>query len=288
MRLHFLGTGGSLPIPMPTCTCGLCREAREQGAPYTRHGNSLYLDELNAMIDAPEFAYTNLTRGGIRDLDYVFLTHWHPDHINGLRVLHARDYATHARAEIGFQQFYRNTKPTLVTTRPVYERTCDLFSQLEYTVEELDYVDLHLLDEEPLHANGFEIRSLPYSLDGGEPDATGFAIERSETRVVVVSDDARYLDESAFPENIDTVVFECGLFEQGPDGKPLLTDDDREVLADELTHEEVLARIDRVNPEQAYLTEIGHQYARSYDDYRKLEQAYDSVRFAYDGLEVTV
>lgn len=240
------------------------------------------------MIDAPEFAYTNLNRGGVRDLDYVFLTHWHPDHINGLRVLHARDYSTHARTEVDFQQFYRNTKPTLVTTRPVYERTCDLFNQLEHAVEELDYVDLHLLDEEPLHANGFEIRSLPYSLDGGEEDATGFAIERGETLVVIVSDDARYLDESSLPEHIDAAVFECGLFDQRPEGEPLLTDGDRDVLADELTHEEVLARINRVNPGQTYLTEIGHQYARSYDDFCALEQSYERIQFAYDDLKVTV
>ncbi len=290
MQLLVLGSGGNAPIPMPTCSCGICREARERGVPYARHGNSMYLRELSAMIDAPEQTFTNLAREGIADLEYVFLTHWHPDHVCGVRVIQARDYTEFDPDERSWIEHYTRETPTVVTTRKVYERSCEL-TGLDHWVDRLGIADVHYLDEEPLRDSGIEVRALPYSLSGNdEGDATGFLFDDGSATIAVVSDDARHFDVDQLPPDLDLAVFECGIFERGPDGERVLTDADLDVLAHELRHHEVLDRVRGVDPDRTILTEIGHLNARGYDSYRELEsrEAYDGVQFAHDGLEVEV
>jgi phosphoribosyl 1,2-cyclic phosphate phosphodiesterase len=288
MKLEFLGSGGNSPIPTPTCRCEVCAEARTEGIPYARRGNSMYLHDLNALIDAPEYAFSNLNRAGIDRLEYVFLTHWHPDHVNGLRVVQFRDLRSFFRnPDRGLLDAASEDRPTLVTTRAVYERTCETLGSLRHFVEAAGFADTHFLDEEPLSVGDYEVSAIPYPLEDAdtEPDATAFVVESGGRTLLIASDDARYLDESRLP-SADLAVFECGLFEALPDGTPLLTDADRSFLADELRHEEVIKRIERVDPERAVLTEIEHLYARGADEYARLEADYDSIRFAYDGLVV--
>lgn len=290
MRVSFLGTGGNFPIPTPTCTCEICAEAREEGVPYARQGNSIYLHDANALVDAPEFAYATLNRWGIDRVDYVFLTHWHPDHVNGLRVLQARDFApVHADDDVGVLDAARSHTPTIVTTRTVYERTCEVLGALEHFVEEIRVADVRFLDDGPIEIGDIEASHVPYPLEGGgEEDATAFVFERDGRTLVIASDDARYLDESRLPDDIDVAVFECGLFHTAPDGTRILTETDRHWLRDELDHDEVLDRISRLAPDRTVLTEIEHLCARSFDDFQRREREYEHIRFAYDGLEIEV
>lgn len=289
LTLTFLGSGGNSPIPMPTCSCGVCEQARREGIPYARHGNSMYLHELGALVDAPEFVYTNLERAGVDDLEYVLLTHWHPDHVNGLRVVQSRDYgALDAEGGWSLAEATRADRPTLVTTEAVYERTCDVFGSLRYFVEEIGFAELHLLDEEPLEAGDITVSSVPYALTGDGTDATAFVVECGGRTLLIASDDAKYLDESRLPADVDLAVFECGLFEETPDGDPLLTEGSLAYLADEPRHEEVLERARRLDPGRTYLTEIGHITGRSHDDLLERQREYEDIYFAHDGLTVEV
>ncbi len=283
MRLLVLGSGGNTPIPTPTCSCTVCEQARESGPPYSRGGNSLYLPDIAAMIDAPEFAFRALNREQITDLEYIFLTHWHPDHINGLRLVQSRDMTAHD----GLLEAIAAGGPTLVTTETVYERTLDSFGQLSHFRQQ-GFLDVEFLDDGPFTVGDTTVRPIPYALEDEELDATVFEITRGDETVLIASDDARYLDESALPESIDLAVFECGMFEYDPDGDRILTDADLAFLDDELTHEEVLDRIDRVDPDRTLLTEIEHFTARSHDDFAALaeQDSYDGIEFAHDGLEI--
>ncbi|MFT4947028.1 MAG: phosphoribosyl 1,2-cyclic phosphate phosphodiesterase [Natronomonas sp.] len=283
MRLLVLGSGGNTPIPTPTCSCPVCEQARSEGIPYARGGNSLYLSDLAAMVDAPEFAFRALNREEIDDLEYILLTHWHPDHVNGLRLVQSRDLSAHD----GLLDAVAGGGPTLVTTEAVYERTRDVFGQIDHFRQQ-GFFDVQFLDDDPLEIGETTVRSIPYALEDGDLDATAFEITGDSRTLLIASDDARYLDEDALPEEIDLAVFECGYFEHGPDGDRILTDADLSFLADELTHEEVLARIDRLAPDRALLTEIEHFTARSHDHFEALagRDTYDSIEFAYDGLTV--
>lgn len=292
LSVTVLGSGGNSPIPTPTCGCRVCERAREVGVPHARHGNSLYIEELSAMVDAPEFVYENLERERIDDLEYILLTHWHPDHSAGLRVVQSRSMeAMFDDPDHGLVETARSDRPTLVTTRRVYERTCEVYEGLRHFVEDIGFADTHFLDEEPLTVADARIEAIPYSLSGdGDPDATAFVVERGDATLVLAVDDARHLDESALPDDIDLAVFECGYFPETPDGTRILTDVDDAIMSEELTHEEILSRVRRVDADHTLLTEIEHLYGRTYDDYCDLEssEGYDGVQFAYDGLERSV
>jgi len=285
-----LGSGGNSPIPTPTCGCRVCERARTEGVPHARHGNSLYVEELSAMVDAPEFVYENLEREGVDDLEYLLLTHWHPDHSAGLRVVQSRSMERmFSAADHGLVETARSDRPTLVTTRRVYERTCEVYDGIRHFVEDVGFAGTHFLDEASLSIGDTDVEAVPYSLTGdGDTDATAFVLRQGETTVLLAVDDARYLDETALPDEIDLAVFECGYFQETPDGTPILTDVDATIMGEELTHAEVLERVDRVDPDRTLLTEIEHLYARTHDDFRDLETEYDGVRFAYDGLTTTV
>jgi len=292
MRLTVLGSGGNLPTPMPTCSCRVCVEARGEGIPHARHGNSLYLHDMGALVDAPEYTQANLNREAVDRLDYVFLTHWHPDHVAGVRAVQSRDFGpAFEDPDVGLVETARESPPTVVTTRRVYERTCDVAGALEHYLN-IGWADLHVIDEDgPIEANGVTARAIPYALEGdGDVDAAAFVFERGDRTLLVASDDARYLDEDALPSAIDLAVFECGYFERTPDGAEILTEIDRRFLADEMSHDEVLARIERVAPDRTILTEIEHLTARSHDDLLALAEQpeYETVEFAHDGLTIEV
>lgn len=285
MRLLVLGSGGNTPIPTPTCACTVCEQARTAGPPYSRGGNSLYLPDIEAMVDAPEFSFRALDREGIESLDYILLTHWHPDHVNGLRLVQSRDMTT----SDGLLDAIDAGGPTLVTTETVYERTLEVFGQLEHFREQ-GFFEVTFIDDDPLEVGGATVRSIPYALEDEELDATAFDITYDGSRLLVASDDARYLDESALPEHTDLAVFECGYFERDRDGERILTDADLAFLEDELTHEEMLARIDRLGYDRVLLTEIEHFTARSHDDFTALAEcnSHEGIEFAHDGLEIEV
>jgi phosphoribosyl 1,2-cyclic phosphate phosphodiesterase len=245
MELLALGSGGNTPIPTPTCRCDVCVEARAEGVPYARGGNSLYLPEIGAMVDAPEFAFAALNREEIADLESILLTHWHPDHVNGLRVVQSRDRTAHD----GLVEAVVEGGPTIVTTRAVYERTCEVFGQLDHFVDRR-IADVRFLDEEPLEVGGVTIQAIPYALEGDEVDATAFQVTDGDATLLIAADDARHLPEEDLPAGIDLAVLECGLFDEGPAGETLLTETDQEFLTEELYHDEVMARVDRVAPQR--------------------------------------
>ncbi|MFQ3319990.1 MAG: phosphoribosyl 1,2-cyclic phosphate phosphodiesterase [Natronomonas sp.] len=285
-----LGSGGNSPIPTPTCRCRVCERARTDGIPHARHGNSLYIEELAAMVDAPEFVFENLEREDIDDLEYIFLTHWHPDHSAGLRIVQSRSMERmFDDPDHGLVETARTDRPTLVTTERVYERTCELYDGVRHFIEDVGFAGTHFLDAEPLTIGETTIEAVPYSLSGNlDMDATAFVLRQGETTVVLATDDAHYLDEDELPDDIDLAVFECGYFTETPAGTQILTEVDGAILGDELTHAEILERIERVDPDRTLLTEIEHLYARTHEDFLELEADYDGIQFAYDGLTLGV
>ncbi|MFX0201765.1 MAG: MBL fold metallo-hydrolase, partial [Candidatus Hodarchaeota archaeon] len=85
MKIIILGSGGGTEIPRPFCQCRICQEAMKKGIPYSRNALAVYIEDLKALLETPEDISDSLTRWEIRDVDYIFLSHWHPDHTFGLR-----------------------------------------------------------------------------------------------------------------------------------------------------------------------------------------------------------
>lgn len=93
MRLTFLGTGASEGIPVPGCTCPVCRDARRPGSRNCRLRTSIMLEKggKTVIVDtSPDFR-TQVLRENVARLDAVLFTHLHADHTAGIADL--RDFA---------------------------------------------------------------------------------------------------------------------------------------------------------------------------------------------------
>ena len=86
MKFEIIGSGGCTSLPKPLCKCKICQEAREKGRPYSRYGCSLFLHDINLLIDTPEDIAHAINNSTIQRINNVLFSHWDPDHTLGLRV----------------------------------------------------------------------------------------------------------------------------------------------------------------------------------------------------------
>jgi phosphoribosyl 1,2-cyclic phosphate phosphodiesterase len=98
VKLHFLGTGTSAGVPLIGCACATCGsgDPRDRRG---RHGAVVESDEgaHRLLVDTPPELRLQLLQAGITDIDAVWFTHEHADHVHGIddvRVFSAR----HGRA----------------------------------------------------------------------------------------------------------------------------------------------------------------------------------------------
>ena len=83
MKLTFLGTGTSFGVPVVGCDCEACSsdDARDKR---TRHGAVVDVDGRRLLIDTPPELRLQLLASGITDIEAVWFTHMHADHVHGI------------------------------------------------------------------------------------------------------------------------------------------------------------------------------------------------------------
>src|SRR5215216_82736 len=92
MRLRFLGTGTSFGVPVIGCRCATCGsdDPRDRRM---RHAALLTEGGRRLLVDTPPELRLQLVAAGVRDVDAVWYTHTHADHVHGvddLRVFSER------------------------------------------------------------------------------------------------------------------------------------------------------------------------------------------------------
>ena len=93
MRKHliFLGTGTSQGVPVIGCSCLVCKSEEKKDS-RLRSSVLIQLNQKNILIDSgPDFRYQVL-REGIKNIDAVFFTHEHRDHVAGIDDLRSFYY----------------------------------------------------------------------------------------------------------------------------------------------------------------------------------------------------
>ena len=287
MEMTVLGSGGNSPTPMPTCDCRVCVEAREQGVPYARRGNSMFVHDANLLVDTPELVWHSLNRAGIESVEYVFLSHFHADHTLGLRTLQALGIEDQPITD------FVGEVPTLLMSPVTHERVVEGNNLFEHLTGQWSDIEI-LEDGDSRRLGGLELthRSAPIQA-GGERAISALLLKDEHGTAFLSPDENRHLDIESLPE-LDLWVKETGYFPETPEGDRTVTEAaERTALAAEMTFEESLAQVRAVRPERTVFTEIEEQYRRSYDDYRALarelsaEEGFD-VTFAHDGMTLSV
>lgn len=253
MRLTFLGTGTSTGVPSIGCECETCtsddpRDKRLRVSILIEHAGQ------SVLVDTSSDFRQQALRYGLKRLDAVLITHCHADHIFGLDDI-----------------------------RPLNFR----YGALGLYANERAWVDIRRIFKyifEPSHFGGGLPQVIPHTVFPGASfcltkDFNITPLEVIHGRLPVMAyrlnDFAYATDLSEIPaETIDqmgglaVLVLDCLRFKPHP------------------THlwlDKALEYVEKLKPEQTYLTHIAHDVKHARDSARLPE----GVQWAYDGLTVS-
>ena len=285
MNLVVLGSGGCTIIPRPGCLCPICEEAREKGIPYQRTGPSLFLEDINAIFDTPEDISHQLTRETIQTVDYIFYTHWHPDHTLGMRIVEQLNMSYLA----WFVEHKLSSKTVTVCALPDVMRDLRAIrnrqgSYLEY-YERYGLISLVTLQKgNPLKIEDVEINAVPVENPGFT--STVFVIECNGKKVGYAPCDSKPFPVHDLLKNLDILII-GGILPEGALKEGYTIPENNELRKEVYTMDELLEIITTLKIKRTIAVHIEEEFGKSYNDYKKIEAQYNHViEFAFDGMRI--
>jgi len=269
-------------IPKPLCRCRVCQKARKKGVPYARAGPSAFLHDINLLIDTPAEIVSLLNRSPIRRVDYLTFTHLDPDHVEGFRVVEqiALDFRT--------WRAYPEKQICLLLPEQLSAGVRGIRSQYGSLIDfyqESGFVRLVLFQDE-VWVKNVRITAIP--VERGSQVAFVYVFEQSGRKVVYAPCDIK-----PFPEHrnevqqADLLIIQPGIFEEGL--KHGFRYPAEHISRTTLyTFEQTLHLATRLKTKRVLFVHLEEYWNRSYDDYCTLESKNQRVRFAYDGMQLTV
>jgi len=288
MNLLVLGSGGCTLTPRPGCTCPVCEEARRKGIPYARTGPSLFLEDINTLFDTPEEISYQLTRETIHTLDYIFYTHWHPDHTMGMRVVEQMYMDFLAVYLEGKQPLKKVKICALPEVLGDIKAIQNKFGSFLHYYESTGLATLITLDrEKPFKIKDFEIIPVP----AGHPASvsTVFIIRNKGKKAVYAPCDTKPFPVNDQIKNADLLLIGDVLPDKTlknghifPENNPL----EQEVF----TMDELINIITTLEIEKTIVTHIEEEWGKSFGDYKKIEKEYKkyNIEFAFDGMKINL
>jgi phosphoribosyl 1,2-cyclic phosphate phosphodiesterase len=282
MELTILGSGGCMAIPKPLCNCRICDEARKKGVPYERTGPSAFLHDENLLIDTPAEITRQLNRSQIDRIDYLLFTHLDPDHVEGFRAVE--------QITLDFRSWeaYSDKHIQLILPEKLNKRLRNIQSVygpiIDY-YEEQGFVYRTAFQDSTVVGNT-KITAIP--VDRGSQVSFIYVFERNGRKMVYAPCDIK-----PFPEEKDEVreanllVIQPGIFEDGLKHDFIYPEDhiSRTTL---YTFQETIDLGRRIDADQILFIHLEEYWNRSHDEYLILEEKYENVRFAHDGMRVSV
>jgi phosphoribosyl 1,2-cyclic phosphate phosphodiesterase len=282
MRVEILGSGGALTTPRPGCSCRVCGEAREKGAPYARTGPAAFVHGPNVLFDTPEEIKAQLNRSQVMEIAACFYSHWHPDHTMGRRVWETMNG--------DFRTWPREAKRQRAT--PVYlpRQVADDFrtyignwTHLEF-MQNRGWVDLRVLaDGDVVDVDGTSIT--PFRL--AEDYVYAFVLERGGRRLLLAMDELNGWRPPEWVRGVDLAVLPMGICEFDPFTGERRIHEEHPILRFEATFDETREILEQLGAARVVLSHVEEMDGLTHDDLLRLGER-DGVEFAYDGMLVDV
>lgn len=280
MKFIITGSGGCVALPKPLCQCRVCKEARAKGKPYSRYGCSLYLEDLNLLVDTPEDISHALNFSNIKQVDTVLYSHMDPDHTLGMRVFE------HMRLNWFDVSEGRECKNpiTVLAMQHVME---DLNSIRSKYGSYLDYYDnvRNLIKRQEvkdcIYLNDIKVTFIRAD------SATVFVFEQGEKKVIYAPCDVKPFPSSDIFNNADILIIGNTIVgDVLKDG--FILKEDNSLNKELFNMSEIEQLKNKYNIHKVIVTHLEEDWGKSYDDYLKLENQYNNISFAYDGMIVEV
>lgn len=268
MHLTILGSGGAISTPRPFCDCAVCKKARKLGEPYRRNSSSLFIDDINTVIDCGEDIADSLNRRDVKKVDNLFITHWHPDHTFGLRTI----------LEANFDFINNKAKKAINVYIPdkVFKTLKEKFPTIDYFLNIQKTGNLCLIkDGDEIKIKDVTISAIGYS--GADSDTYAYLISQDEKKVLYAPcDTIDFVNYKNF-KNLDLLINECGLFS---------------TVSSELSFDDLMDRVRKIKPKKTILTHIEEPEINFYGEgyLKKVKEKYSDVNFnfAIDGMKINI
>lgn len=245
MRIEILGSGGAMIIPRPLCTCRVCEEARQKNdIPYVRYGPSLFVHDINLLIDTPEEIAVQLNRSRIRKIEAALYSHWHPDHTAGMRIWEINldpdrlwEYPGHPRCTTIYL-------PEIVAKS--FDEWHDLSSRFAY-LERLRIAQRRVVPTGEAFTIG-HISVLPFAV--AEDYVCAFLLEDGQSRVLICMDELYGWTPPAWLGKLDLAIMPSGLFDVHPLTGRRVIPNDHPILKHEATFVQTLDMLRKLDAGQ--------------------------------------
>jgi phosphoribosyl 1,2-cyclic phosphate phosphodiesterase len=285
MELVILGSGGATTIPRPGCGCRVCVEAKVKGIPYARSSASLYISDINVLFDTPEEIASQLNSEGIGEIDYIFYSHWHPDHTLGLRIVEKMYKFWLGRFVRGDKQAKKVKVCALTKVMTDLENKYKAFFDYYKKLELIETIDLK-------NVSPFRIRDYyitPFEVSGSYVVSTVFLIEHEEKKVVYAPCDVKPFPKNPQLKKPDLLIL-GEVFPEGPLKEDITIPKDNPLRRELFSMEEALELVKSLGANKTVFTHIEEEWGRSYDDYKAIEKQYrrNNIYFAYDGMKISI
>ena len=268
--------------PKPLCQCRICAEARSKGTPYARTGPSAFIHDENILIDTPAEIAHQLNQYHIKKIDHLMFSHLDPDHVEGFRVveqitLDFRSWRSYGDCQINLvlpEQLNAGVKGF----KTIYGAMMDYYEEQGF-VRRTPFQDRIKIGET-------DITAIP--VDRGTQIAFVYIFEKEDKRVVYAPCDIK-----PFPANreevlnADLLVIQPGIFETGL--KHGFTYPENHISRTTLyTFDQTMELAKQIQAKEVLFVHMEEYWNRGYDDYIEIEKGFDNIRFAYDGMRVSV
>lgn len=280
MRFKIIGSGGCVATPKPLCTCKICMEARTKGKPYSRFGCSLFLEDINLLVDTPEDIVHAINYSNINEINNVLFSHVDPDHTLGIRVF---EQLRLNWLEVSEGKECNNPINVLAMEHVMSDMNSIQFvfgSYLDYYEKTRNLIKRNVINKF-IHIDGIKISCIKVN------HATIFVFEENEKKVIYAPCDVKPFPNDDILKDADLLII--GNTIVGNILKDGFVLKENNPLRDDLFIMDEIQNIKRkYNIEEAIITHLEEDWGKSYNDYLELENHYDGIKFAYDDMEINI
>jgi len=278
MKFEVIGSGGCVSLPKPLCKCNVCVEAREKGRPFSRSGCSLFLHDINLLVDTPEDIVYAINQSNIEEIDYVLFSHADPDHVLGFRVfeqlkLNWFEVSDGRECSDPIEVIaLSNVMSDLNKIQSKFGPYFDYYEDVRQLIKRTEINESYDIKE-------IELTAIPCE------GSSVFVFSKEEKKLVYAPCDVKPFPNHSILEGADILVIGSTVVGEELKNGYVLKDDSF-MRTDLFSMNEIVALKEKHKFEKVIITHLEEDWGKSYEDYKILEESYENIEFAYDGMVI--